>query len=1003
MVRHRVKGSKHKLTPSDGERVTRSKKAHLSDYARLSEAINCHDNWTVRNILADNDAQLSNFCLNAALLTAVEQGKKQIVQLFLNHGLYVSGKTGSLALVAAAERGYFDIVKRLIEKGAPVDGKNSAGKTALMVAVEKSCCSALVCFLIDGCKADINLQDSAGRTALMLAVQQWDYESVQALFMSKYYVCDESIKDKDGLTALDLAMKNGSAGLMKLLSQSCKEEISPLSFAAERNSFDLACELIKLYPSCVECHEIFDSPLFAAMHGLNDTERCDEKIRCSLELVDLLLQAGVDVNKEKYCGFTPLMFAVRAGSEKAVQMLLWYGARTDQTRNEKIGDEASGQTALMMAARKGFVRIIDVLLEAGADVYQSDNDGDDALSLAIKGGHRLCIQALLKHWKTLSQTDINLMEDKNVLDVLLLTKDNWSQLFGDTLLKQEILCKAVQRKSYQLVIALVDYGVDINSVSNTSCPLFLALEEINMVKLILHLGAGVNTREMSTGYTALMQAAVDGNVLLINTLLEHEADMYLESLGSTALTLACMKNKTKAVMALLDGGMDVNHVTQTKISALWCALTAKDFYLTETLIKRGANVNFAATSGVTVLMHALETCTPNFSKLLVNSGADVNAEDTSGSTALFYATRGRLSTEETFLLLLQHGADVNHADSSTKTVFMEAVCKCNFNIFKVLLASHPRINIQDCNGDNALHSAVTFCNDNEIVKALVSSCSDTELNMVNHDGRTPLMIAVRNLNLGKVEILISRGANFSFNGSPQMSQRWTTDFDFLCRAYNLHDSFFKCMERLLKTGWSMHNVQAYGRDNFLGLCIVEEKHRIVRLLLQSGVGPNILDISSWYHIEEFPFISMSDAMSDEEMFISPLKCAIFVGNPKIIALMCQACFYCPEDVALLQKSEVRTSLEEIFADWPQENCFSVEELYPENWSLRTWSKLAVLRAIGYSESKERRVRALPIPKRLQDELLHQHIFVTEDFDDEVVSSNSSQNANTDETDEDDED
>ena len=996
---------KHKMASGGDEKGTSSKKILLSNNTRLMKAIDNQNILAVKEFLENEGLKPSKSCLNDALLKAVEEGQKQVVQLLLSHNVYVSGKskTGSLAIVAAAERGYLDIVKLLVKKGAPVDGKNASGKTPLMAAVEKSCCSALVSYLLYDCKADLNLQDNEGKTALMLAVEQWDYETVQLFFLgedNEIHDCDELIKDSDGFTALDLAERNGSGELMNVLSQSRKKKISPLSLAAGMNNLDLVRLLVQMYPSCVETLDYGTSPLPAAVHGLDmGDDEWDGEIHCSLELMDFLLQAGVDVDDDYMCYLTPLMFAVSAGAEKAVNMLLWHGADVNRLSHESKGKELKRRTALMIASEKGFVSILEMLIEAGADLYKTNHEGENAMGVAIKGGHKACIQTFLKYWKVLKDEDVDLMEENRVLDVLMNVKDRWDELLGDPSQVHNIFCKAIQARCYQLVMALAHYGADINRWSLRTCPLFLALSDVNMLHLILDLGADINTRQTPTSYTALMQATLDGKVKPIHTLLNYGADMYAQSNGATALTLASLKHKNEVVIALLEEGVDVNHVTETQMTALWCALTAKNFAITEKLIKFGANVNFVGIHGATVLIHAIKHCTSNFSELILRNGADVNAQDGMGDTALFHALRHSITREEKVSLLLQHGANVNHVNLSTNTPLMVAARFCHAKILKVLLDSQPRVNVKDINGNTALHVAVQYSHHDceEKVSALVGS--GASLNMINADYESPLIIAVKNLDAKTTKCLLSHGANVDCKICPYASQMWRTDLDNLLRKYNTYRcnerdciAFMNCMETLLEAGWSLHGIQSSNLDNFLGLCINGDRLKLVKLLIQSGVGPNHLELSCLP--ESFPVNFVIDAVTTCNSNVSPLCTAILIGRPRIIAFFAEACFYNHKDAKMLQNFQIKLKLEELFFDWPVQKFSSkpIDEICPKNWSLRTWSKLAVQKAVGFGPGREKRMRALPIPVGLQDELLFKNISINTNSTQEDTS-NTAHNVN----------
>ena len=961
--------SKRKRACDNVERVTRSKMV-LNDNTMLTEAVVRGDILKVRDILGNKDLKFSSRCLNTALLRAAEEGKKQIVSLLLSHGANVKedSQTGSLALVAASGCGYLDIVKLLIKKGAPVNGKNSAGKTALMMAVEKSCCSALILYLLRDCEADINLQDNAGKTVLMLAVELWDYETVWTLFMGEESAnnCDEDIRDNDGNTALDLAKRNGSAELLSVFSQSCKESLAPLSLAAGRNNLDLVRQLVEIYPSSVETLDYGDSPLPVALHGFDSPDEWDGKIHCSLELMDLLLQAGVSKGDFHCCDLNALMFAAGAGSDKAVQMLLWYGVDLDDQGLNR-------QTALMMAAEKGHTSIVEKLIEAGADLYIQDLYGNDVLSLAVKGSHKGCAQAVLKHWNNLQARDVELMREHGVLDVLGNVKDRWDQLLENPELLRKVLFIAVKGKCYQLVLALIDFGADMNSWSYITCPLFLALDDSNMLRLLLDCGADVNIRQRSTSNTALMKAVTYSNVNLVRLLLKYNADMYAEANGFTALTLAVKEEKTDVVTELLDGGMDVNHVTQTKQTALLCALMAKNFSLAEMLIKRGADVNFATTDGLTILMQAIKSCTSNFAELIITHGADINSQDDKGETALFHALRHSITRDEKASLLLQHGANVDHINFVMLTPLMVATKYCHANVLRVLLGSQPNVNAQDINGDTALHFAVQFSGYEEKLKVLVSNGAD--LNIVNVNSENPLMLALKNLDFEVIRSLLSLGVVVDFQTSRSVSQSWKNTLDSIfrrCTDY-MGEEFIKCVEVLLEAGCSLHAAQTSNLDKFLCLCIKGDKRKTIQLLLQSGLGPNPLDLSCV--VDRLPVNIIIEAASFSSYTVTPLCMAILFGRPQLVTFFAQACFYHQGDIQMLQHPRIRAMLEDLFVDWPDKDSSPLDEMCPKSWSLRTWSKLAVLRAVGFGDSREQRVRALPLPRALKDELLYKNISV----------------------------
>ncbi|KAI0281936.1 ankyrin repeat protein, partial [Russula aff. rugulosa BPL654] len=99
-----------------------------------------------------------------------------------------------------------------------------------------------------------------------------------------------------------------------------------------------------------------------------------------LEMVEVLLEYGVDVNAQNsYCR-TPLSFAAGAG------------------RRSKYTD-SSGFTPLHDASEDGNIEIARVLLEHGANVEVKDNEGRTPLDIAsgvLRGQHEI-VKLLLEH------------------------------------------------------------------------------------------------------------------------------------------------------------------------------------------------------------------------------------------------------------------------------------------------------------------------------------------------------------------------------------------------------------------------------------------------------------------------------------------------------------------------------------------------------------------------------------------------------------------------------
>ncbi|RKU43914.1 Glycerophosphocholine phosphodiesterase, variant 2 [Coniochaeta pulveracea] len=110
-------------------------------------------------------------------------------------------------------------------------------------------------------------------------------------------------------------------------------------------------------------------------------------------IVQMLVDAGVDINWQDNTGETALHLAARYGHDECARILL--RGTSDQTADVELREKNFGWTPLHIAAVDGHLCVIQLLIDAGAKVDKLDSSGWSATEHAALRGH-LAVARLLK-------------------------------------------------------------------------------------------------------------------------------------------------------------------------------------------------------------------------------------------------------------------------------------------------------------------------------------------------------------------------------------------------------------------------------------------------------------------------------------------------------------------------------------------------------------------------------------------------------------------------------
>jgi ankyrin repeat protein len=185
------------------------------------------------------------------------------------------------------------------------------------------------------------------------------------------------------------------------------------------------------------------------------------------------------------------------------------------------------------------------------------------------------------------------------------------------------------------------------------------------------------------------------------------------------------------------------------------AAKARDFTAVNWFFDAGINPNAQDSDGRTALISAAASGDLAVVNALLSHGVDMNVKDNQGYTALSHAIEAMYSDVED-ALLNRPGLNPNVGGLKGRPILLAYVWRDDKERTQKLLAQGADVNLQDADGDTALHGAAQNGNV-EIITLLLDKGANP--NAKNKLGGTPLMWAAVFGNDDAARLLLSRGAN----------------------------------------------------------------------------------------------------------------------------------------------------------------------------------------------------------------------------------------------------
>ncbi|MBE6417935.1 MAG: hypothetical protein E7033_05660 [Akkermansiaceae bacterium] len=493
---------------------------------------------------------------------------------------------GCTPLHHAAQSGHTDCLDILIRHGADINAPNKTGQTPLLLAEQYKNTDCVTALIAAG--ADAERRAAEARAEEISKAAQTAQRMLHQLQspLKELAAATAALKENDG-NRQTLDTLQSKLNSCKELAQQAKKLLDDMNDKAILTAE--GGELYTYYQSFTQSITTAEQLYAEVSPRIAERERKVAEARKRIDstpadkrekllissakendadVLELLIQDGVNVNAQDEDCETPLIWAAYLGHYKCVELLLAAPGIDVNAQNK------GGNTALHGASAVGQNKCIKLLLQSpGVDINLQNKNGYTPLIAAASVGHSECVKLLLES----PGIDINLQEKNGCTPLivaaaaghsecvkLLLNAPGIDANLHDINEQTPLIAAAATGHSECVKLLLNAPGIDVNQQEKNGCtPLIVAAAagHSECIKLLLNApGIDVNQQEKN-GCTPLIVAAGAGQRECVKLLLESPAiDVNLqEKNGCSPLIIAISTKQSDCVKILLESpNIDVN-------------------------------------------------------------------------------------------------------------------------------------------------------------------------------------------------------------------------------------------------------------------------------------------------------------------------------------------------------------------------------------------------------------------------------------------------------------
>jgi ankyrin repeat protein len=243
-----------------------------------------------------------------------------------------------------------------------------------------------------------------------------------------------------------------------------------------------------------------------------------------LDLAERIVGLGIDCNVRRADGRSPIFVALEHEYFDLAELLLANGAEISM-RDER------GWTPLIWASIKGYDSVVQFLVQREADLHVCADDGWNAITGAFFRKHHGIVKYLTSKGATIGRK-----------------------------FKEAALLSSYNYGAYDVVISLIDDGVDVNIAFPDSQPLLISAirrGDQEIVQAIIGAGGDLNVRD-GEGNPALVSAIASDHYEVAGLLINQGVPVNVAGPKWAPIHLAAMRCQAQLCQKLLDAGAAVN-------------------------------------------------------------------------------------------------------------------------------------------------------------------------------------------------------------------------------------------------------------------------------------------------------------------------------------------------------------------------------------------------------------------------------------------------------------